>query len=300
MVAPQRIRRFALAASGRLLREWARLRRLIRRNGSAQPVLKAIGTDNRADVAVWTAKTSERHEAYRLAVQPITGSVAVICSSNRPADLPNLLRSVGDQSHADLELVLVAHGGGWDMAQTEEALDGLDGQLRRVQLLSMPDDVSLGHCLNAALLATDARFVAKFDSDDRYGHNYLVDALRAHGYAGAGIVGKHTYYTHLEATDEYWLRFPGNEFRYTGTMSGGTFVIDRDIVDDQPFADVSLGEDRDYLRRAHRRGISTFAIDRFNYTVVRSGHNTWTIPVESLLAGAIRLDTAEDASQIDR
>ncbi|NKB42572.1 MAG: M20/M25/M40 family metallo-hydrolase, partial [Ilumatobacter sp.] len=69
-----------------------------------------------------------------------------------------------------------------------------------------PQRMTLGSALNYALRMTDARFVAKFDDDDLYGPGFLADSLRAHGYAGAGVVGKHSYFARLAATDATHLR----------------------------------------------------------------------------------------------
>lgn len=289
-----------VVAAGRAARLYADASRVVRRTGSASTALDVFGPVDRGDLARWNEVTAQRHDAYRSAVEPLDARVAVICSSNRPADLPNAVASIGGQLHPRLELVVVAHGDGWDLADVEASLAVLDEQLDRVTLLHIDATKTLGACLNAALATTDARFVAKFDSDDHYGAHYLTDALRAHRFAGAGIVGKHSYYAHLEHSDEYLLRFPGNEFRYTSTMAGGTFVIDRDVVDDQPFADVSIGEDRQFIARCHRRGISTFSADRFNYTIVRSGANTWTIPTDAFSAQAIALGGNIDSGEIER
>jgi len=283
-----------------MARLYADASRIVRRTGSAAEALDVFGPVDRADLASWNEVTAQRHDEYRSAVEPLDARVAVICSSNRTTDLPNAVASVAAQLHQRLELVFVAHGDDWDLADVETSLAGLDRQLERVTMLHVGATKTLGACLNAALAASDARFVAKFDSDDHYGAHYLTDALRAHRFAGAGIVGKHSYYAHLEDSDEYLLRFPGNEFRYTSTMAGGTFVIDRDRVDDQPFADVSIGEDRQFIARCHRRGISTFSADRFNYTIVRSGANTWAIPTEQFAAQAIALGRDIATGEIER
>lgn len=300
MSALRRFDQLGRNATGRLYLGWADARRRIRRNGSAQPALDVIGDVDRNDIQEWMQATTDCHDAYRQNIEPVSDRVVIICSSNRPADMANVITSVGAQSHDDLEFVFVAHGDDWDIDAATRACAALDDRLHRVQVLHRPTSMSLGACLNAAMDASDARFVAKFDSDDHYGPKYLADALRAHRYACAGVVGKQTYFGYLEATDQYLLRFPGREFCYSATLAGGTLVIDRDIVDDQQFADLSIGEDQAFLRRCHRRGISTFAADRFNYTIVRSGLNTWKIPNDAFVVDSIVFDNGWDPSQIER
>jgi cellulose synthase/poly-beta-1,6-N-acetylglucosamine synthase-like glycosyltransferase len=294
-----RVRRTVDVAEGRLARLYADALRLQRSSTRIAGLPTALGGPG-VDVDAWTREGEARHASFRLEAAPVEGRVAVICSSHRPQDIKNIVSSMSRQTHADLELILVLHGEQWKRTEAEAHLEPLHRSLQRLQVLSASSSLTLGECLNRALKSTDARFVAKFDSDDRYGAEYLVDALRCHAVADAGIVGKHSYYSHLVANDNFILRFPGHEYTYTSTMSGGTFVIDRDVVDDQGFAALSVGEDRDFIRRCHRRGISTYSSDRFNYTVVRSGTNTWEIDDEKFTAGALQYGVDWDPAQIDR
>lgn len=298
MTNTSRLQHEARIVQSRLTRLYADARRRLR--GRTKDVLpEGLATADRSGLDLWVQRTAEAQNGYRASVEPIDARVAVICSSHRPQDLETVIASIACQTHADLELVFVAHGDVWQSDHVESRLAQLEAQLVRVQVVSAPSTSTLGACLNAGIARTEARFIAKFDGDDRYGPHYVSDSLRAHKLADAGIVGKHTYYAHLEATDDYLQRFPGHEFEYTSTMSGGTFVIDRDVLDDQRFADLSIGEDRDFIRRCHRRGISTFSGDRFSYTVVRSGSNTWTIDEAQFVARSIRYPAGWDSTEID-
>jgi hypothetical protein len=147
--------------------------------------------------------------------------------------------------------------------------------------------------------ATTARFIAKFDDDDHYGPGYLADALRAHSFAGAGVVGKHTYYAHLATTDETVLRFPTHEFRYSSTLAGGTLVIDRSRTGGLRFPDISLGEDRAFLKACHRRGVSTFSADRFNFVQRRADDNTWAVSRQDFLIGTVPVGPGLPLDAID-
>ena len=183
--------------------------------------------------------------------------------------------------------MVVTNADGYDQVDVDAVLAPLCGELSNVTVLRRPASQSLGACLNDALDATDARFVAKFDDDDLYGQNYLTDAMRAHAFAGAAIVGKHSYYAYLAGEDRTVLRFPAHEFAYSSTLAGGTLVIDRDRTGDLRFADISLGEDRAFIRACHRRGLSTFSADRFNFVQVRSTDNTWAAGVDDFLVGTL-------------
>lgn len=274
------------AVSARGWRAYADARRVVRRTGSAKSALAAIGLEDRSDVGRWNRLTGERHDEYRKAHEPVDADVAIVCVSIRPHLATAVAAHVRAQTWARTQLIFVANG-----PQFEDTdLDLVFRELACVTIERVPQSVSLGSGLNRGLDLTDARFVAKFDDDDLYGPHYLEDALRAHSYAGAGVVGKHSYCAQIESTGETYLRFPANEYRYSSTLAGGTLVIDRDEVDDQRFDDVSLGEDRAFLARCHRRGIATFSADRFNFVQVRGDSNTWTVPVDAFLSNAVPID----------
>ena len=145
--------------------------------------------------------------------------------------------------------------------------------------------------IDAWLDATDARFVAKFDDDDHYGPEYLTDALLVHRFVDAAIVGKKTFYAHLEGPDETILRFPGNEFTFANRVSGSTLVIDRALMPDVRFSALNLGEDNDLFERALARGLGVFSADRYNYVAARRpdrDSHSWSIDGPGRTAASCR------------
>lgn len=283
--------------SDQFWRVGADLRRIASRAGSARSALESVGTPNRSNRSAWIAATDLHHERYRETHDVPDASVALVCVSNRPEFVERAAVNMRAQRglSGPVDLVFVANGAGFDSGRIRRAFEN-DGRLRVVEF---GDERSLGDALNEGLGRTDARFVAKFDDDDHYGANYLADSLRAFASSGAGVVGKHSYYARLDLTGETVLRFPYHEFSYTATLAGGTLVIDRDVVGDQRFDDVSIGEDRAFLTGCHRRGISTFSADRFNFTQVRGTHNTWQMDRLDFLVDTIPVP-ADEVGSIDR
>ncbi len=280
-------------ARGRAWRVGADIRRRVTRTGSATSALASLGRPDRRNAGEWNAATTAGHDRYRAAHPVPDERVAIVCVSMRPEYLDAVVANIQRQSHSRVEVVFVANSDEFDIAVVERAF----APMSHVAVDHPPSGTSLGGALNRAMERTDARFVAKFDDDDLYGANFIPDALRAHSYAGAGVVGKHSYYAHLVERDQLVVRFPGHEFSYSGTLAGGTLVIDRDRVGDQRFDDVSIGEDRAFLARCHRRGISTYSADRFNFTQVRHASNTWNVSTESFLA---RTSPVPDDTVVDR
>lgn len=273
-------------ALGRLRRFRADARRVIGRSGSASPALRSVGGARRSDLAAWNRITSERHHRYRSEHLPAASSAAIVTVSMRPWLVDQVVANIARQAeHVRLHAVFVANHEGFDAVDLDRHLAVIPDHT----IIEAPSGTSLGAALNLGLRATSERYVAKFDDDDWYGAGYLVDALRAHRYAGAGVVGKHSYYADV-ADRGRWLRFPGNEFRYSSTLAGGTLVIDRERIGGLQFEDRSLGEDGAFIKACHQRGVSTFSADRFCFVQYRGDDNTWTISDEQFIERSLEVD----------
>ncbi len=282
----------------RCWRGYADALRVLTRRGSARPATSVFAGVDRSDHERWSDETARRHDEYREANPIAAGRVAVVCVTNRPHFLQAVAENVQRQAHDNFEFVLVTNADGFDEAAIDAVSDRISSVGRPTTRIERPPEVSLGECLNAAMAATDARFIAKFDDDDLYGPEHLNDSLRAHGYSGAAVVGKHTYFAHLESDDETILRFPGHEFTYSSTLAGGTLVIDRDRTSDLEFAPISLGEDGAFIRACHRRGLSTFAADRFSYVQRRSADNSWNVSHDDFRRNTIHVAGGLPSSMI--
>lgn len=285
------------AVAGRWWRARADAVRVVGRRGSARVARRAFGR-RRRPLDHWLAVTAGRHEAYRRQVQIPEGSLAAVCVSRRPARFDDVVAAVARQVDVPLRFVFVGNHADFDVdwCRATAVAAGLDDAV----VIEAPAGSSLGAGLNLALDATSARYVAKFDDDDRYGAQHLADSLRALGYSGAGVVGKHSYYAEFETTGRRVLRFPGREFASSSTLAGGTLVLDRERVGDQRFEEISLGEDRAFIAACVRRGVSTFAADRFNFVQMRGGDNTWQVPEDHFTRRTLDVDPGHPHHVVDR
>lgn len=214
-------------------------------------------------------------------------SVTVVCVSNRPREIDNVIENYSRQTYEAKRLLFVTNSDSFDQNVVEAKLQHLDAAI-----LVTSEQQSLGECLNEAISMSDTRFVAKFDDDDQYGAHYLTDMINAHRYARAGVVGKHSYLASVEKLNTTFLRFPGHEFVYTSFLAGGTLVIDRKATDGISFPHRSVGEDTGFLAECRRRGIDVFSADRFNYLQHRGDDNTWKVDERAFVHDAIELSEA--------
>ena len=289
---------------------FAELASAARREVSATPPRRRSGALSDA----WLAATATAHGSYRNAHQRTTThvvnralatqcrpclvldhEVAIVCATNRPAHLDNIVENYQRQRYGPCRLVVVTNSSEFDLQAVERRLSVVPG----ASVIAVPEHQSLGTCLNAGMKADDARFVAKFDDDDRYGPEYLVDLMVAHRFARAGVVGKHSHVARFTTDDRTYVRFPGREFEYTSWVAGGTLVIDRNRVGDLQFRDLSLGEDGAFLADCQRAGQSIYAADRFHYVQHRTDSNTWKIRRKDYLRHAIEIDQRQSKAMIE-
>ncbi len=223
-------------------------------------------------------------EARTTSTVPRNGfGVSVLCSTNRPTLVDAVVENFRRQRYGRRELVLVAHGDGFDDRALADALGDVVGS----RWYRAPQAWTLGKCLNFGMEQCNERFVAKFDDDDLYGSEYLGDSLLAIRASQAAIVGKHSYFAVLERSNRTVLRFPGRECRFTSYLAGGTLVIDRQAIGSLRFPEQDIGEDQGLIRACLADGHAVFAGDMFNYVQRRGDHNTWAATDDYLSRGSL-------------
>ncbi|GEB24341.1 glycosyltransferase family protein [Brevibacterium aurantiacum] len=215
---------------------------------------------------------------------PISASVSAVVSTNRPQHLEKIISTHAQQTHANRELVLVAHG---FTVPTDFARRATDSGIENFQILEVDSTESLGECLNRGISAAGGDVIAKMDDDDIYGAHYLSDQLAALRYSGADLVGKQAHYLYLTSRDIVMCRFPEREHRFTDIVMGPTLMSRKDLFSRHRFADRTQGEDTELQQRIVADGARIYSADRFNFIQVRGDHeHTWSVYDNELLANS--------------
>ncbi|AGF73053.1 glycosyltransferase family protein [Corynebacterium halotolerans] len=213
-------------------------------------------------------------------------TVSVIVSTNRPAQLPHILDQVAQQGEVQVELLILSHGFEIDSEELDRECSnrGLDN----VRHFSGAAEWSLGRCLNTLVAESSGEVIAKFDDDDLYGPHYLLDQLNALRYSGADVVGKEAAYAYLESSEVLLLRRPEREHRWTHFVAGPTLMGHRRVFETVPFADVTRGEDSQFLSDVLESGMRIYSSDRFNFIQGRGhGTHTWSATDAEFLANGV-------------
>lgn len=201
-------------------------------------------------------------------------SISIICSTKREAQLDHLFSQVAHQRDVNAELVLILHGLPLDVQTVQQR--ALAAGVERCLVIDANAKQSLGECLNTAVSVSTGEFIAKFDDDDFYFPDYLLDMYNAWFYTGADLVGKQANYAYLASEDLVLIRYPERELRWTSFVAGPTLFGPRETFEEVPFAHVTNGEDTAFLRELAQRDRKIFSADRFNFVQIRSTDNhTW-------------------------
>lgn len=215
-------------------------------------------------------------------------SISAIVPTIRPQQIEHVFRTLAAQRGVQTELVMLTHG----FELPEKKLSELRKRfgLPDAVVLNASRAVSLGECLNLCAAAAGGDIVTKMDDDDCYGPEYLSDQLFALRFSGADIVGKQAHYVHLKQSQANILRYAEKEHRYTDFVMGPTIMAARQVLLDNPFAQLGLGEDTAFLQNAQKQGMTIYSADRFNYLQVRGGsEHTWQVSDAQLMAsGSLR------------
>jgi len=219
----------------------------------------------------------------------VSTSVSAIVPTRRPGQLDHVLRTLGRQSHRELEVVLVAHG--WDLPPDLQER-ALRHGVERLVVREVDASLSLGAILDLGVQAAGGELVAKIDDDNLYLPYYLTDLVRALDYSRAEVAGKWAHYVHLEASGDVLLRFEQHEHRYTDLVQGGTLLLRRDLASEVGFGDLPRRVDTTFLGKVRAGGGRVYAADRFNFVSCRSADpaaHTWPISDEELLGRSSRV-----------
>ena len=208
--------------------------------------------------------------------------VTIITCTNRPAKLENIIANYERQNYADKEFILVLNSDDYSLEAVKERLKSV----HNARAFQLPEQRTLGECLNKTIDEMQCEFWSKFDDDNFYGANFISDLMLPFGYTDAAVIGKYAYYAFMEGQNALALRYPGCEHQYVSLLSGSALIAERRLLEEIRFPDVNRGEDTQFLREAVARGFRLYSADRFNYVVRRAAstdEHTWKITQEEFL-----------------
>lgn len=230
-------------------------------------------------------------EALAIPVTRPTKRVSVITATIRRDFIDNALQNFDRQSYGEKELLVVLNlNKDLTKEYVEERVTALG--VYNVRVIVVPEQTTLGACLNIGVAESNGDIFAKMDDDDYYGAAYLEDSVLALEYSGAECVGKESYFTYSEGRNELYLQGAGLQHRNTKFTIGTTLVGYRSLFPEVSFGNTRVGEDSAFLRRLERAGKTIYSHSQYNYIKFYAknlSHHTWQIDEESYLKNAKRV-----------
>jgi len=222
--------------------------------------------------------------------------VTIVTATIREEFVDNFLLNYKQQIFQDKDLVIVIND---NKPLTKEYIEERATALNveNYRILVLPEETTLGACLNAGVAAAQGNLFAKMDDDDYYGENYLVDSVHALNYSDADCVGKETYFTYAEGLDQTFMRSPGREHRYTQFVIGTTLVGKTSLFPEILFGDKRVGEDTVFLKRLAKAGKKVYSHSPYNYFKFYGKsleRHTWKIEPDEYLGKATLIGNGYD------
>jgi hypothetical protein len=200
--------------------------------------------------------------------------VSIVVASNRATSINFVFDNYSRQNYPKKELIIVLNKNSIDISKWIKMAEKYDN----VRVFQLDEKKYLGDCLNFGFLKANYDYLAKFDDDDFYCENYLVDIIQAFKYTNADLIGKESIYVYFKRSDQLMLGPKSSrKWRFGNDVSGATFVFRKDVFDKVQFSKRISGTDSCFLSGVLRKGLSIYITDKYNFFVVRGklSKHTW-------------------------
>ncbi|MFK4435503.1 GT2 family glycosyltransferase [Paenibacillus sp. RC73] len=204
----------------------------------------------------------------------IRNGVSIIACTNRPQFFDNILQNYRRQRYKSKELIIILNNDSMNLQLYRNRVRGS----AHVTVYQVPENISLGQCLNAGMTRARLSLVAKFDDDDYYSPFYLKEQVKELKRTKSDIVGKHSCLVYLSASKKLLIRSPKEANKHVEFVQGGTILFKKEVLKKVRFTDRSIGEDVTFLRQCRKKGFKTYATSPFNYVYQRRQNkksHTW-------------------------
>jgi len=196
--------------------------------------------------------------------------------------MENIFNNFTRQKYKRKELIIILNNNLMDIKEWESVAKPFNN----IKIYQLDQSISLGECLNFAVLQSNSQFIAKFDDDDFYGSKYLSDSIKTFKHIEAGVIGKAANFVYFEENGTLALRGRKRENSYVKHLDGPTLIIKREVFNLVKFRDITRGEDKNFCKDCISNGIKLYSINRFHHVYVRhisTQEHTWTIENKELL-----------------
>jgi glycosyltransferase involved in cell wall biosynthesis len=215
--------------------------------------------------------------------------VTIITSTIRPGYITNVFMNYQRQLWAPKELIIILNKDSLKMSRYQQ----IARKYRSVRVFRLPQNKSLGECLNFGVNKARYTHIAKFDDDDYYGQHYISEAMAMFGNPKADIVGKLKIFYYFPHKRMLALRDrKARAFAPSKSIAGATIVFHKKVFRRVKFARVRSGSDQIFLSACRRRGYRIYSTSIYNFAAFRRANrrsHTWKVSDKELLGRGSRI-----------
>ncbi len=220
--------------------------------------------------------------------------VTIVTSTIRENQIDNVFKNFKNQNYSKKELIIILNKNDMNIDTWKNKAKQYDN----VRVYRLDENNSLGTCLNFAVDKAGYDYIAKFDDDDYYGPNYLIDIMNAFKYTNADIVGKLSYFAYVENNNTLVIQFPNKEYQFTDIVTGATIVCSKKVFNKIKFpTNIKVGTDTEFLKSCVKQGLKIYSADRFNYVMNRRSSkdkHTWKVEDKIFLQSSEKITETEN------
>ena len=154
-------------------------------------------------------------------------SVSILMATNRPEMVTFAIKQMAAQQYPNVEILCGLHGFSLPAGTREHVADDRAARAAvrcRHGPRSRPGPGAVGAS------GPPGTFVTKWDDDDWYATEHLLDLVAAMRYSRASVVAKTSEYVYLSSLDLTLRRFPTGAETFSTTIAGGTLMLTRSML----------------------------------------------------------------------
>ncbi|GHH99569.1 glycosyltransferase [Neobacillus kokaensis] len=204
--------------------------------------------------------------------------VSVITCTIRDEMIENVFDNYSSQLWKKKELIIILNKDSISIEKwKKKALD-----YENVSIIQLPEEKTLGECLNYGIEKSKYDFIAKFDDDDYYSPYYLTEAMDAFKNNHVHLVGKGSSYMYLPQEKLLFLRKIGNEDKLgRSSLKGGTLVFKKEIYPKVKFQPRKAGTDAVFINDCIKKKYKIYATSKYNYVYIRREEQSHTYKINN-------------------
>lgn len=211
--------------------------------------------------------------------------VSIVTCTNRPEFFTNLLENYQNQRYKRKELIIVLNNDSMNLNEYRQKVASYSD----VSVYQVPENMSLGRCLNHGIAYAKLPLIAKFDDDDYYSPYYLLEQVKALVRKRSDVVGKHACLVYIAAKKKLIIRSPSEKNKFLTFVQGGTILFRKRVFEKVRFANRTVGEDVKFLSSCREKGFKVYATSPYNYVYIRRKNkesHTWRAKDRFYLVGS--------------